>query len=74
MVLVIMATVFASLEAMREGWGSLAAALITAGLALSLLPIVLRVLPLLTRDVETHERDPHLWVTRPWSYFSTPLP
>jgi hypothetical protein len=42
MVLVITATLFASLEAMREDWGSLAAALITAGLALSLLPIVLR--------------------------------
>jgi glucose-6-phosphate-specific signal transduction histidine kinase len=63
MVVVLAATLFASLEAMREGWGSLAAAVVTAGLALSLLPIVLAVLPPLTRDVETHERDPHLWVT-----------
>ena len=23
----------------------------------------LRVLPPLTRDIETHKRDPHLWVT-----------
>jgi hypothetical protein len=63
MVVVITATLFASLEAMREDWGSLAAALVTAGVALSLLPIVLRVLPPLTRDVKTHKRDSHLWIT-----------
>jgi hypothetical protein len=40
-----------------------AAAFVTAGLAVSLLPILLRVLPPLTRDVKTQERDPHLWVT-----------
>src|SRR6185312_5485978 len=39
MMAVITATLFASLEAMREGWGPLAAALVTTGLALSLLPI-----------------------------------
>ena len=38
MIAVITATLFASLEAMREGWGPLAAALVTTGLALSLLP------------------------------------
>jgi hypothetical protein len=48
---------------MREGWGPLAAALVTTGLALSLLPILLRVLPPLTRDLKTKQRDPHLWVT-----------
>jgi hypothetical protein len=35
----------------------------TTGLALSLLPILLRVLRPLTRDLETQEREPHLWVT-----------
>ena len=63
MMAVITATLFASLEAMREGWGPLAAALVTIGLALSLLPILLRVLPPLTRDLETEKPDPHLWVT-----------
>jgi hypothetical protein len=63
MVVVLTATLFASLEAIREGWGSLAAALVTTGLAVSLLPILLRVLPPLTRDLTTHKRDPHLWVT-----------
>ena len=63
MMAVITATLFASLEAMREGWGPLAAALVTTGLALSLLPILLRVLPPLTRDLKTKQRDPHLWVT-----------
>lgn len=62
-VLVIAATLFVSLEAMRQGWGASAAALVTAGLALSVLPILIRVLPPLTRDIETHTRDPHLWVT-----------
>ena len=67
MMAVITATLFASLEAMREGWGPLAAALVTIGLALSLLPILLRVLPPLTRDLtrdlKTEKPDPHLWVT-----------
>jgi hypothetical protein len=63
MVVVITTTLFASLEAMREGWGYLAAALVTTGLAVSLLPILLRVLPPLTRDAETRKRDPHFWVT-----------
>jgi preprotein translocase subunit Sec61beta len=62
-VLVIAATLFVSLEAMRQGWGASAAALVTAGLALSVLPILIRVLPPLTRDIESHTRDPHLWVT-----------
>ena len=63
MVAVLTATIFGSLEAIREDWGYLAAAFVTAGLAVSLLPILLRVLPPLTRDVVTRERDPHLWVT-----------
>ena len=61
--MVIAATFFVSLEAMRQGWGASAAALVAGGLALSALPILIRVLPPLTRDIETHKRDPHLWVT-----------
>jgi hypothetical protein len=63
LVLVIAATLFVSLEAMREGWGSAAAAPVAGGLAVSVLPILLRVLPPLTRDIETQNRDPHLWIT-----------
>jgi hypothetical protein len=63
LVVIITATLFVSLEAMREGWGSAAAALVAGGLALSLLPILLGVLPKLTRDIETQKRDPHFWVT-----------
>ena len=50
-------------EAMRAGWGSTAAALVSGALALSVLPILFRVLPPLTRDIETQKRDPHFWVT-----------
>jgi hypothetical protein len=35
----------------------LAASLVTTGVAVSLLPIVIRVLPPLTRDARTSERD-----------------
>ena len=63
-VVVIATTFFVSLEATRQVWGASSAALVTAGLALSGLPILIRVLlPPLTRDIETHKRDPHLWVT-----------
>jgi hypothetical protein len=60
---VITATIFGSLEAIREGWGQWSAVLVTVGLAVSLLPIVLRVLPPLRRDVLTHQRHPHYWST-----------
>ncbi|MGW5237542.1 hypothetical protein ACWEOW_01260 [Monashia sp. NPDC004114] len=63
MAMVIAATLFGCLEAMREGWGSLAAVLVTVGLAVSVLPILLRVLPPITRDLETQQHDPHRWVT-----------
>jgi hypothetical protein len=63
MAIVIAATLFGCLEAMREGWSSLAAALVTVGVAVSVLPILLRVLPPITRDLETREHDPHRWVT-----------
>jgi hypothetical protein len=63
MAIVLTSTVFASLEAMREGWGSWSAQLVTVGLAVSLLPILVKVLPPLSRDLETQRHDPHLWVT-----------
>lgn len=61
--LVLTGTLFGSLEAMREGGGRLTAVLVTVGVAVSLLPILLRILPPLGRDAETTERDPHLWAT-----------
>jgi hypothetical protein len=63
MAIVIAATLFGCLEAMREGWGSLAAAMVTVGVAVSLLPILLRVLPPITRDLESRRHDPHRWIT-----------
>ena len=62
MVMVIAATVFGCLEAMREGWGSPAAVAVTVGLAVSVLPILLRILPPITHDIESSPRDPHRWV------------
>jgi hypothetical protein len=63
LLVVLTATIFGSLEAIREGWGRWSAVLVTVGLAVSLLPIVLRVLPPLHRDVLTHQRNPHYWIT-----------
>ena len=63
MLVVLSATVFGSLEAIREGGGRWAAVLVTVGLAVSVLPILLRVLPPLRRDAETRQRDPHFWIT-----------
>ena len=63
MLLILTATVFGSLEAIREGGGPWAAVLVTVGLAISVLPIVLRVLPPLRRDAQTKQRDPHSWIT-----------
>ena len=60
---VLTATVFGSLEAIREGWGRWSAVLVTVGLAVSVLPIVLRVLPPLQRDARTQQRHPHYWIT-----------
>jgi magnesium-transporting ATPase (P-type) len=61
--LVLTATIFGSLEAIREGGERWAAILVTVGLAVSVLPILLRVLPPLQRDVHTQQRHPHHWVT-----------
>jgi len=63
LLLVLAATVFGSLEAIREGGGWWAAVLVTVGLAVSVLPILLRVLPPLQRDAQTQQRHPHYWVT-----------
>ena len=63
LLVVLTAILFGSLEALREGGGQLAAVLLTVGLAVSLLPILLRVLRPVRRDATTEPRDPQLWVT-----------
>ena len=63
MLVVLAATIFGSLEAIREGGGRWPAISVTVGLAISLLPILLRVLPPLRRDVQTGQRRPDFWVT-----------
>jgi hypothetical protein len=64
MALVLGATVFGSLWAMadegRSRWPAIA---VTIGLAISLIPILLRVLPPLAKDAATNERDPNYTVT-----------
>jgi hypothetical protein len=59
MLLILTATIFGSLEAIRERGGLWAA----VGLAVSVLPILLRVLPFLRRDAQTKQRDPRFWIT-----------
>jgi hypothetical protein len=59
---VLTATVFGSLEAIREGRGRWSAVLVTVGLAVSVLPILLRVLPPLHRDARTQQRHPQYWI------------
>jgi hypothetical protein len=63
LLVVLTAILFGSLEALREGGGQLAAVLLTVGLAVSLLPILLRVLRPVRRDATMEPRDPQLWVT-----------
>jgi hypothetical protein len=57
--LVLGATIFGSLWAIANHGQSGSAAVVTIGLAVSLLPIMLRVLPPLARDAATNERDPN---------------
>jgi hypothetical protein len=57
------ATLFGSLWAMANERGTLVAIALTVGLAVSVLPILLRVLPPLARDAVTRDRDPHYAVT-----------
>ena len=61
--LVLGATLFGSLWGIAHEGQSLAASAVTVGLAVSLVPILLRVLPPLARDAATKERDPSYFVT-----------
>jgi hypothetical protein len=61
--LVLGATLFGSLWAIADEGNALAATLVTTGVAISVLPILLRVLPPLARDARTSERDPDNAVT-----------
>lgn len=63
MALVLGATVFGSLWAMADEGPKWAALAVTVGLAVSLVPILLRVLPPLAKDAATNERDPNYAVT-----------
>ena len=61
--LVLGATLFGSLWAMIDEGPKWAALVVTVGLAISLTPLLLRVLPPLAKDAMTHERDPEYGVT-----------
>ena len=54
---------FGSLWAMADEGPKWAAQVVTIGLAVSLVPILLRVLPPLAKDATTKERDPDYAVT-----------
>jgi hypothetical protein len=64
MALILGVTVFGSLWAMadegRSRWPAIA---VTIGLAISIIPILLRVLPPLARDAATSKRDPNYGLT-----------
>ena len=57
------ATLFGSLLAMLHGGDRTAAAAVLIGLAISILPVLLRVLPPLRRDLQTGERPRYVVVT-----------
>src|SRR5438093_610486 len=61
--LVLGATLFGSLWAITDEGPRWAALAVTVGLAVSLIPILLRVLPPLAKDAATNERDPDYAVT-----------
>jgi hypothetical protein len=61
--LVIGTTLFGSLWAMADEGPKWAAIVVTIGLAISVIPILVRGLPPLTRDARTNQRDPEYWVT-----------
>jgi len=56
-------TLFGSLWAMADEGPKWAALAVTVGLAISLVPILLRVLPPLAREATTNERDANYNVT-----------
>ena len=55
--LVLGATLFGSLWAIADEGKALAASLVTTGVAVSLLPVLVRVLPPLAREARTRERN-----------------
>jgi len=57
------ATLFGSLWAMADEGPTWAAEAVTIGLAVSIVPILLRVLPPLARNATTRERDPNYAIT-----------
>jgi glucose-6-phosphate-specific signal transduction histidine kinase len=61
--LVLGATLFGSLWAMADEGPKWAALVVTVGLAISLIPILLRVLPPLKKDEQTNTRDPDYAIT-----------
>jgi hypothetical protein len=61
--LVLGATLFGSLWAIADEGPKWAALAVTVGLAVSLIPILIRVLPPLAKDAATNERDPDFAVT-----------
>jgi hypothetical protein len=61
--IVLGATVFGSLWAIADEGPKWAALAVTVGLAVSLVPILLRVLPPLAKDAATNERDSDYAVT-----------
>ncbi len=61
--LVMGTTLFGSLWAIADEGPKWAALAVTIGLAISLLPIGLRILPPLTKDAVTNERDPGYRIT-----------
>lgn len=60
---VIGTTMFGALWAMADEGPKWAAVVVTIGLAISIVPILLRVLPPLARDAKTHARDPNFAIT-----------
>lgn len=63
MAIVLGVTLFGSLIAMATGGQSIAAIVVTLGLAISIIPILLRVLPPLSRDHATDRRQPEASAT-----------
>ena len=61
--LVMGATLFGSLWAIADEGQALAATLVTTGVAVSLLPVLIRGLPPLARDARSSVRDPDFAVT-----------
>jgi len=57
------ATLFGSLWGIADEGPKWAGVAVTIGVAISLVPILLRVLPPLAKDAATNERDPHYAIT-----------